>query len=311
LPVVNPSLYFERARKRRSGPSRRVHAWPALIFILFLIPQSFGCQGCDRSAKTAIGDLVIEGQAPPAWQRLDPGLEFARLAFTRKSSGAKVVVAALSVDPSSYRFAMIGAPDTLGSTRGFVHEMSARKSPVAAVNASFYLDESFEPIGLIVEQGKTINPWKPKAGSGVFWVGGGRARVEWARDFNNSWKGAELALQAGPLIVEPGGKPGIYNDSEKHRHRTALGLDADGGVVVVCTVRRGAAGEDLSGLDLYELMEVMMLAPKQGGLGLTAAMNLDGGVSSAMSIVHPKLRLEIRSAMPVANALAVYPRKPG
>jgi len=73
--------------------------------------------------------------------------------------------------------------------------------------------------------------------------------------------------------------------------------------------RKDGAGEELSGLSLYELMHVLMAHPADGGLGVVAALNLDGGTSSAMSISHPDLYLDIRSTHPVRNAVAVARRE--
>jgi len=55
-------------------------------------------------------------------------------------------------------------------------------------------------------------------------------------------------VQAGPLIIEPGAKPGIYQDTKKYRSRTALGIAPQGQVIVICTFRQGTGEEDLSGL---------------------------------------------------------------
>ena len=116
-------------------------------------------------------------------------------------------------------------------------------------------------------------------------------------------------MQSNPLIIEPNRVPGIYKNAKRYRARTAVGIDPAGNLILLCTFRNGEAGEPLSGIDLFELMQIMLVPPDKGGLGVAVALNLDGGTSSAMSVNHPKLSFEIESPHPVANALAIYRRK--
>jgi len=134
--------------------------------------------------------------------------------------------------------------------------------------------------------------------------------VDWARAYLPEWKQADVAVQAGPLLIEPGGKPGIRTNTQKYLMRTAIGLDPAGNVIILATLRQDAESKQLSGLDLYELMELCMKPQNRGGLGLKTALNFDGGVSTAMSISHPQLHLEVRSELPVRNGLAVMRPSP-
>jgi uncharacterized protein YigE (DUF2233 family) len=278
-----------------------------LVSIAFFLLQA-RVSGCNGSREKLIGDLVVAYPTPLSWEELSPGLSFARLTFFRQTSGKKVQLAALRIAPDQYRFRALSASELLGQPAAYLPEINARANCLLAMNASFYLPENYRPIGLIVTEGEVKNAWKRGAGSGLFWVQHRRAQVVWARDFDAAWTEAELALQAGPLIIEPGGKPGIYANTQKFEARTALGLDEQGRVVALCSFRQDENGAELSGLDLYELMQIMLLSSDQGGLGLKSALNLDGGVSASLALNHPRLRLHIRSLQPVPNALVVDPR---
>jgi len=274
------------------------------LLFLVLILQAFQLPSCEKPETGVIGDLVINHAAPLEWTVLEPGLKFSRLEFIRKTDGQEIKIAALRIDPEKFRFTLLSAPQIKEEPVAWVREMAEKTGPVLAINASFYMLENNEPIGLLVRDGKELNPWGEGAGSGVFWIKDERARIDRAGEFIDAWKDAELAVQAGPLVVEPGGKPGIYRNVEKHRARTAVGMDNKGGVVMVCTFRGGEG----SGLDLFELMQIMLHPRKKGGLGLKVALNLDGGTSSAMYLDHPELELDIRSTHPVRNAIALERR---
>ncbi len=261
--------------------------------------------GCHAKRPRMVGGLAIVHPVPPQWTELEQGLQYTRLEFTRQADGRNIKVAALAVDPSRFRFSLLSAPEVKGRPAAWVGEMAQTAGAVAAVNASFFL-ATYEPIGLLVSRGKVIHPWHAAAGSGVFRYESSGAAVEWAKEYRAGWEHSELAVQAGPLVVEPKGGPGIYQDTQKYRARTAVGMDRQGRVVLICTFRQGQDEQDLSGLDLYELMEIARLPQKQGGLGLDAALNLDGGTSSAMYVAHPGLTLDIKSANPVVNAIAVF-----
>lgn len=294
-----------RRQRTRADKAPPRFFYGAALIALGLAALSFNGPGCKEEKPRLVGDLVINHPVPLQWTELEPGLDYTLLDFSRRADGQGVRVAAVKADPRRFRFSLLSAPEVLGPSAAMVKEMAAKAGSIAAVNASFYLPETYEPIGLLVWQGKLIHHWHGNAGSGVFWFNQGKAGIEWAKDYKPAWDREELVVQAGPLIIEPGGRPGIYQDSQKYRTRTAVGVDGRGKVVLVCTFRQGQGEEDLSGLDLFELMQIMALPEAEGGLGLRAALNLDGGTSSAMYLNHPRMALDIQSTHPVRNAIAV------
>jgi exopolysaccharide biosynthesis protein len=264
--------------------------------------------GCQKSAKTTIGDLEVVHPAPLQWQELEPGLEFSRLSFVRKSNQERIELAALRVDPRRFKFGLIRASELLSSPAGEIPDMAGKSQALAAVNASFYLPDTYQPIGLLVSAGKTLNAWKKKAGSGVFLADAGSVEIAWSKKYDPAWEKKELAVQAGPLLLEPDRHPGIYSNGHKYENRTAVGVDGAGWAMLVCALRQDEEGQSLAGLDLYELMKIASQPASAGGLGLTAALNLDGGISTSMAIRHPKLSLEVPSLRPVSNGIAVFRR---
>ena len=258
------------------------------------------------ASASPISDLLFLHPVPLTFRPLEEGLAYARLELVRSSDGSRLEAIALRVDPARFRFRMLSAPRELGSDYGFLFELVRKSRPLAAINASFYLKDSFEPTGLVVSSGEVLHPWTRTGGSGLFRVRGSEARIEWARTFNPEWEQDDLAVQSWPLLVEPGGEPGIYSNQHKRRARSAAGVDGEGRVILLCTRLVDGGDAETGGLDLYELMELLMLSPEQGGLGVPAALNLDGGTSASLWIAHPRLKLELRSKNLIRNAIAVF-----
>lgn len=290
------------AMETRAAIARAAVLLAAILFALGLV-------SCDKKKRHRMGDLLVLHETPLKWRELEPGLGLAELRFQRESTGRGAELVAVRADPQKFSFKVLDAPGLLQAPSAYVHELAMKAEPVIAVNGSFYLPVTFEPIGLVVSGGEVKNNWKKGAGSGVFTVKDKKASIDWSRDYKKSWESSEVVLQAGPLIIEPGGKEGIYNNVEKYRSRTAVGIDREGRAVLVGTLRVDEMGGELSGLDLHELMAIMRAPPEKGGLGLDAALNLDGGTSTGMSVSHPSFRVEIKSAHPVPNAIAVHRRK--
>ena len=118
-----------------------------------------------------------------------------------------------------------------------------------------------------------LSPLHPKGGSGVFYIRDGTPGIAWAAEFHEPHL-CELALQCGPLLIEPDGNRGIYSNDFLRLNRAAIGI---GGEEIVLAV---VAGRNGRGLSLYEFAAFLHAPVSEGGCG--AAMNLDGGLSAQM-----------------------------
>jgi len=283
-------------------PSRSV-----LRSFFFVLLATVFCAApmCEKKGKKIDG-LTVLHQLPLKWTKLDKGLDFTSLLLQRQNSD-KIKPVVLRIDPQKYEFLLLRAPNLLGAPSGEIKEMAIKAKVPAAINGSFYLPKTFEPIGLLVSRGQVVHPWHRNAGSGLFVQSDDKADIVWSRHFNKDWEKATVALQAGPLLVEPDQKEGIYENRNKHRHRSALGIDGQGRVLMLCTLKEDK-GESFSGLDLYELMKIMMASPEDGGLGAKRALNLDGGTSSSFYVNYAELTLHVPAANEVRNGIAFRKR---
>ena len=90
------------------------------------------------------------------------------------------------------------------------------------------------------------------------------------------------AIQAGPFVVDPGGKFGIRSDDGQHARRTIVILSEDA-VGVALT----------SSCTLYELADGLVASPKSFGVDhVERALNLSGGPSAGFAVRLPNGSVE-------------------
>lgn len=174
-------------------------------------------------------------------------------------------------------------------------ELNPERSPLAklggdallTMNAAFFTP-SYTPTGLLVSKGRQLHPFVREAGgagSGV--VLETEAGVEMlerdevkARDLG----AARWAIQAGPRIIERGGVPGIRADDRVRAHRSFLGKDHRGRLVLGVVLGPSGFG---SGPSLHELQQ-LLLDEALMEHRLDFALNLDGGPSTGLYLRHPE-----------------------
>ncbi|MBS2028336.1 MAG: phosphodiester glycosidase family protein [Deltaproteobacteria bacterium] len=169
---------------------------------------------------------------------------------------------------------------------------------VAAVNGG-YFDEHFRPTGWLVSENKEISGKQSRAQGGVLAMEKGRLFVGpmAALPFT-----PELAVQNSPRLIEPDGTVGIRSDDKKRAART-LACDAEGRLHLV--VIAAPTGD---GPTLLEAARWLAADPSLGGLGCSAALNLDGGPSTGVWLPASSGVADVHGAAPIAYALAVLPR---
>ncbi|MBN1307112.1 MAG: phosphodiester glycosidase family protein [Chitinispirillaceae bacterium] len=186
----------------------------------------------------------------------------------------------------------------------YIHEFMTSPRAILAINGGFFeIGRNYvhTPSGLIVTNGRLLNPLTDYGGTGIFCIKEGMPQIVWAKESINP-AGCTLALQCGPVIVEPGGVMGVYDNSYRRLSRSAIGL-ADGKVVLAIVSGKGG-----SGLSLYEFAEFLRRKREEGGIGCDAALNLDGGASSQVCFSHKKLAVAVNGLWKINSAIVVEKR---
>ncbi len=228
----------------------------------------------------AVGVLGTRGaRSEPRWEAASPGIELCTVEYP--GVYGKVAVTALRIDPRC----RIRAVD---AHRG-VKDAGAMASDVcppggAAINANFF-DESLNPIGLVIADGKTVSkatipsrsrlkPW------GQFLIHKGKARIITnTRDYP---KDATQGIQCGPLLVIKA-KLNTFPELPTAR-RAGVGIDKESRVIFAVS-----AGS---------FTMAQWAACLQSQFGCVDALNLDGGPSAQLAVTG-KNRTLVKDGVPV------------
>jgi uncharacterized protein YigE (DUF2233 family) len=152
-----------------------------------------------------------------------------------------------------------------------VSEWFASVKPLLAVNAG-YFTEDYHATGLIISDG-TRSGQSYTGFGGMFAVRADRVEVRWlvAKPYNPT-EPLRQAVQAFPMLVHSGGKPGLSEDDGQLARRTVVGQDRGGRIVFVVSP------------ELFFTLKALSAFLAASDLELDTALNLDGGPSSGMLI---------------------------
>lgn len=193
--------------------------------------------------------------------------------------------------------------------------MNRDRTPLAAVapdaavvaNAGFFTPE-FRPTGLLVSDGEVLHPFVDHggaAGTGVLvWRDDGTIHMIPRDEFElTEVERIRIAVQAGPRLIEPDGRPGIRSDDGISANRTVVGRDRAGRFVVVAAQTFGPGP---TGPSLWEMMRLLGdegLGAIREDLALELALNLDGGPSTGLFVRPADVRLPEGEVVPTALVL--------
>ncbi len=224
--------------------------------------------------------------------------------FDWKSLNVKeygVLINAWRFEPADYKIQVALQKKATGSS---VKNLRKEKSAILAINGGFFdLDENsrLSPSGFLVTNNKKISDYRKKAGSALLYDKDGQIEITWSKEAE-SLSGLSQALQAGPMVVDPGGKNGIYKNDYNRHNRTAICITKNKKILFLVVT---------GGASLYELGAILSSSESDGGFGCERAMNLDGGPSTQASFLDPKSKKlhEIHGTWTSQNAVLVFPKK--
>ncbi len=213
-----------------------------------------------------------------------------REAERRKES---VRIQGVFFDAKSYAFRVIDNPS---KNQGSLGVAMTAGNFVAGVNGG-YFHSDWDPVGLEIANGKTINGFeRAKILSGVFVVTGGQPRIVRSAAYKASKKDTE-ALQCGPTLVENGSSTVGLNDARRAR-RTVIATDGDGRWAVLI----------FSPVTLADTARLLASEAIFPDLKIASALNLDGGSSTALWAATSPKPLYLREIGSVRNYLGIEPR---
>lgn len=220
------------------------------------------------------------------WQTPLPGLALRYYAPGRQRLA---LIAALRIDPALYTFRVHYRPGAPLTVTEWETELP---DAVAILNANFF-DGAANVVGLLVADGVAHGrPYTDRGGTFGLLDDAPLIRGNIAEPYQG--EPYSQAVQGFPLLVWDGQTAYTTRAGDRATRRSAIGMDAEGRVVLLAT--------PLTGLGLADFAAYLPTTD----LGLVHAFNLDGGGSTLLSV--PSAGVRILSRDPVPAVLAVYPR---
>lgn len=157
------------------------------------------------------------------------------------------------------------------------------KNVLAAVNGDFFSYETnvTAPQGLVVRDGELLKAYK--SGTRIYFFGildDGTAVIGNEADYKRLKDRLVQAVGGGDCLLKNGAVPYTYGGATAEP-RTAVGIKADGSVLLVVADGRTTASAGMSLADMASYMKA---------LGAVDVLNLDGGGSSTMVLKNPATR---------------------
>jgi len=257
------------------------------------------------------------GEPPPAtpgafeWRSIAQGFQVADLPVT--AGGAEVDRLALArIDPARFRFEVYNSP--AGDKN--LDQWMAHLSATLVINGSYYSRDG-SPDTPFLSAGTLMGPKEYDARAGAFVASDAFIGV---RDLaHQSWqeafRGAHDAMVSYPLLLSERRANLVVSASRWLANRSFVGHDGDGRIVLGTTS------------DAFFSLERLAAFLRQAPLGLTLALNLDGGPVACQGIsingferkLHGKWEIQVQGsevkllawpygtvAMPIV--LAVFPK---
>src|SRR3989338_9890430 len=221
------------------------------------------------------------------WQYLRNGIAYQIVSFT-KTPQETFKLHIFKIDPKQYRFKPVLSPS---GTRQSVKSFAEKYNALIAVNSNFF-DIEHKPLGLVIQNGKTLNPFKKISWWGVFYIKKNHPFIVHSSDYHPD-DHIESAIEAGPRLVINGV---IAPLKEEISAKTAIGIDADEQVILVVTEHP---------INIRELASFMAKPKSQGGLGCINALNFDGGSSTQLFARFSLFELNLPGMSGVPAALTV------
>ena len=224
-------------------------------------------------------DVLTAVRAQP-WQQLGAGLSEKRV----NVDSYGISLFAWRLDPGRYRMRVAIQSDPHGST---VSDLRLAQRATLAVNGGFFdIDREgrLTAAGYLSSKGRHVAPYRDGAGSAVLYQQGDSIDIAASKD-TDVYARASDAVQAGPMVVDPGGRNGIYRNDFNRHDRTSVCIS---GTDIVVVVVKG-------GLSLYELGALLSAPEKDGGFTCDRAINLDGGPSTQASLALERQSIEIEA----------------
>jgi Phosphodiester glycosidase len=219
--------------------------------------------------------VLVWWQRSSRWQfsiletsKLAAGIEYRHVRFANHRDSFEAFV--VMFDPSAVRASVV---DLGTDGTKLLQDVSSEQRAAVVINGG-YFDDKRQPIGLHRIGGQTISPLVQRAPLSGFVCIDATGRLSITTATDPEGRGASDVIQAGPFLIDPGGRIGIHSDTAPPTERTVCAI-ADSKACLICTTPAS----------LLNLSRCLNDVPEAFGLGqIDRALNLDGGPSTGFVI---------------------------
>ncbi len=244
--------------------------------------------------------LALLGNLEAGWEILSiqnlghpaGGIQIVETRLERKEPAATARLVGIVFENRSHTLRVVDSPKPGEASLSSVLE---NKQAIGGVNGG-YFEPDFTPVGLLVSQGKTRQKFKKaKLLSGILAVSPkGSISILRSHRFDPKPGAYREAIQCGPMLLEDAiPVPGLNSEKIARRTVAATGPGQRCGLIYITSVT------------LADAAEILTIPKVLGGWSPTAALNMDGGSSSALWARDTISLPEIKR---VRNFLEVVPR---
>ncbi len=256
------------------------------VFFVF-----FTLSGCTHDASVVSDKRGFPRKEEVSWISLAPGAFLGRYPVYRDEI-LQEVVTVLKFSEQSYALHL--SSDTKNPKK--ISEWQSGLGAFATLNAA-YFDERFVPTGYFRDAAEEYGTWYEKGENGytaLLASNGKNIRLHYLPEEHYEFATDDHRMQTYPMLILPGGRAGMSEDSGMISRRSAIGRDREGNILFMVAPRNY--------FTLYQFMEFLL----RSDLKLERAANLDGGPSAGIAISgHPKYTLESDR---IPAVIAIFPR---
>ena len=245
--------------------------------------------------STAIPPPTPTPPLPADWTEAQAGLWVREVAIAAqgKSTDAKAIL--IKIDPARYKIRVAYNPAVPQRVVGWLPPAGT----AVVINAGFF-QEDHTTAGLIIsggiESGLSFDQsLDTTAAPGMFSLTGGVPNIHYLvqRSYDLAVDHLDEAVQGFPILIRDG-SPETFTLPDRAAWRTVVGIDAQGYVVLI-HVSRGEV----------TLLRLQSWLISESGLGLNAALNLDGGTSTGVAIRAGNVSAVLDSVTRVPSVIEV------
>jgi hypothetical protein len=228
-----------------------------------------------------------------AWSSVQPGLERRVVQICDDQNAPVESVYIWRLDQNYFRFDV-----DYHSTPQTLEAWQSETNALIVLNGGYYSIENqrYFPDGLTVVNGQASGQSFSGFG-GMLAIKDSGAELRWlVQKPYDAYESLHAALQAFPILVEPGGRLGFgpERDNKAPARRTVIAQDRDRRILLIVTPQG------------YFTLHRLSVFLTESDFNLDIAVNLDGGGSTGILISNP--HEVIPSTRPIPFVILVYPR---